>query len=122
MDEQPDGIIPAAQRDGLTERPPPRARLASPPEAGVRSVTLRRGLLAVCQVLLLVAAALLVVWVILAPGVYLEFISLPTPSAAAPPAGTFWAEWGLPALLLTLAVATLALAAWLLRQPWRDQE
>jgi hypothetical protein len=48
-----DGIIPSAQREGLTERPPLRARSASPPAVRVRFAALRRSLLAVCRALLL---------------------------------------------------------------------
>jgi len=121
------GVIPAAQRDGLTERPPLRARSASPPAVRVWSAALRRSLLAVCRVLLLVASALLVVWVIHAPFVAFE-VSFRKPGAA-PPAATRWADlsaflaaWGPPALVLTLVVAALALATRQLGLPWREEE
>src|SRR5436309_16140096 len=57
MDKQPDGIIPAARREGFTERPPTRPALVAPdPDAG-RGVTgcagrlLRRTLAFVCLAL-----------------------------------------------------------------------
>jgi hypothetical protein len=65
-----------------------------------------------------------VVRVILAPGVFLSFTWTTTPPAATPPGGTFafLTAWGLPALVLTLVVAALALATRLLGLPWREEE